>query len=73
MADIQEVTLKVKGMMCGGCENTVQNAVMEVEGVQSVKASHADGTATVVYDAEQTDPMFITMAINGTHYEVVEE
>ncbi|HED11220.1 MAG TPA: heavy-metal-associated domain-containing protein [Caldithrix abyssi] len=73
MADIQELTVKIKGMMCGGCENTVQKAVMEVEGVQSVKASHKEGTATVVYDAEQTDPMFITMAINGTHYEVIED
>ncbi len=73
MANIQEITLKVKGMMCGGCENTVQKAVMEVDGVESVKASHEAGTATVRFDADETDPMFITMAINGTHYEVIED
>ncbi len=73
MADIQEITLKVTGMTCGGCEKAVEEAALAVEGVQSAKASHTEDSATIVYDAELTDPMFITMAINETHYKVVEE
>ncbi|RMH65474.1 MAG: heavy-metal-associated domain-containing protein [Calditrichaeota bacterium] len=72
MADIKEITLKVTGMTCGGCEKAVEEAAMSVEGVQSANASHADDSATIVYDAESTDPMFITMAINETHYKVEE-
>ena len=70
--DIKEATIKISGMMCGGCEETVANAVKSVDGVQDVTVSHEQGAATVSYDAAQTDLLFINMAINSTHYKVVE-
>ena len=72
MAEMKEETLKVNGMMCNGCENTVVNAIKDVEGVIEAKASHQDGTVSVKYDAAATDMLFIKMAINNTHYNVVE-
>ena len=31
---MKEIVLNVKGMMCGGCENRVKNALSTIEGVQ---------------------------------------
>jgi len=70
--EIKETTIKINGMMCNGCEETVVNAVKTVEGVESASASHEQGTATISYDSEKTDPLFINMAINNTHYKIVE-
>ena len=44
---MKEINLKVEGMVCGGCENRVQNAVSTVDGVESVKANHNDGSVVV--------------------------
>ena len=41
------ITLKVNGIMCGGCENRIKNALKDIEGVISVNASHKTKTVTV--------------------------
>ncbi|PIE83923.1 MAG: hypothetical protein CSA07_04480 [Bacteroidia bacterium] len=35
--------VKVSGMMCGNCEQTVRKALESIEGVSAVEASHASG------------------------------
>lgn len=72
MADIKEQTIKISGMMCDGCEDTVSKAIKEVDGVIDVQVSHTAGTAVVKYDAAVTDLLFINMAVNNTHYRVVD-
>lgn len=72
MAEIKEQTIKINGMMCDGCEDTVTKAILAVDGVVSTKVSHTEGTAQVEYDPAKTDLLFINMAINNTHYKVVE-
>ena len=42
--------LKVKGMMCMGCENRVKNALENIDGISNVKANHKDGA--VEFDAK---------------------
>ncbi len=59
-------------MMCGGCESSVTEAIRSVDGVKSVSVSHEQGEAKVSFDASATDLLFIHMAINNTHYNVVE-
>lgn len=49
------VTFKVEGMMCGGCENRVKNALSNVEGVTFVNASHETKTVTVEMDKDITN------------------
>ncbi len=39
--------LKVNGMMCTGCEKTIEKALMNIDGVNSVKADHEKGTVIV--------------------------
>lgn len=33
---MKELRLKINGMMCGGCENRVKNALSEIDGVENV-------------------------------------
>jgi copper chaperone CopZ len=42
-----ELELTVEGMMCGGCESSVQKIVGAMGGVQNVKADHAAGKVLV--------------------------
>jgi len=42
--------LKVEGMTCGGCERSVREALLELEGVSLIEASHGEGTVRVEYD-----------------------
>lgn len=44
LMSIKNYKLKVKGMMCMGCENRVKNALENIDGVSNVKANHKDGT-----------------------------
>ena len=37
---MNEIELKVTGMVCGGCENRVKNALSLIDGVENVVASH---------------------------------
>ena len=39
---MKEIILKVNGMMCEGCENRIQNAVKNMEGVEIVVANHQE-------------------------------
>ena len=47
---MKETIIKVKGMVCGGCENRVKNALGEIEGVENVEASHETGIVKVNSD-----------------------
>ena len=49
---MKEVIIKVEGMMCGGCENRIQNAVTEISGIESVIASHEEGTVKIVLNSD---------------------
>lgn len=44
---MKEINIKVNGMVCGGCENRVKNAISTIEGVESVTADHNTGKVVV--------------------------
>ena len=66
------VEIKVEGMTCTGCENTVTNAIMELSGINHAKLSHIDGNAIVEFDSSKTNKDAIVDAINGSGYRAVE-
>ena len=39
---MEEIILKVEGMHCSGCENRVKSALSQIDGIESVEASHED-------------------------------
>ena len=49
---MKEITIKVKGMMCTGCENRVINALSSLDNVKNVEASHIEGTVKVILNEE---------------------
>lgn len=44
---MKEFVIKVNGMVCGGCEKRVQNALKTINGVENVIANYQNGTVTV--------------------------
>lgn len=68
----QEMKIKVEGMVCGGCEKRVENAVKEIEGVKKVTANHKKGIVTVMAE-EGVSKETVQEAIQDIGFEIVEE
>lgn len=47
---METITLRVTGMTCGGCENSVKRALGRLDGVGDVEASHAGQSVRVSLD-----------------------
>lgn len=65
----QEI-LKVDGMTCDHCAETVTKAVKALAGVQSVNVDLDKNEVTVDFDANATPPGKISSAITGVGFEV---
>ena len=68
---MKEVVIKVEGMVCGGCENRVINALQTLDGVNSVEASHENGIVKVNFD-DSVDVNKIKEKIEDIGFEVKE-
>jgi copper chaperone CopZ len=66
----EKITLSVSGMTCSSCELHIQNEVIKISGVSSVKASCASKSATVEFNPQKVDQETIIAAINKTGYNV---
>ncbi len=66
---MEEIIIKVEGMMCTGCENRIQNAVSEIKGVESVKADHEKGIVEIKGTADIKE---VKEAIEDIGFEVKE-
>lgn len=64
-------TIKIKGMMCGHCEETVKKALEALDGVTSAEVSHEKGTAVVTMVEDVSDEVF-KKAVEDKDYEVTE-
>jgi copper chaperone len=64
------VTLKVEGMTCTGCEQRLGTALRRVEGVSEAKADHRTGELTIRYDPETTDREALEERVVTAGYEV---
>ncbi len=51
---INDVTLKVTGMKCGGCENNVESRLSNTEGVLSADANSKEGSVSVEFNGAKT-------------------
>lgn len=59
---------KIEGMTCNGCEQTIENAVKNLAGIESVNASHIDGNAIVLVDVTKLDTTLIKNKIDEVGY-----
>ena len=69
---MKETNLIVNGMMCGGCENRVKNAIKNIEGVENVIADHKTGKVIVISNNEVSEEI-IKETLEDIGYEVVKE
>ncbi len=69
---MKEIILNVSGMMCGGCENRVKNAVGEIAGVKEVFADHNTGKVNIKME-DNTSVDEIKETIEDIGYEVKED
>ncbi|PVX26903.1 MAG: copper-translocating P-type ATPase [Candidatus Bathyarchaeum sp.] len=68
----QNVTLKVSGMHCAACAQTIEKALNRKEGVYKATANFALETATVEFNSEQISLAGIKKVIRDVGYDVVE-
>jgi copper chaperone len=68
---MQNVTMNVKGMTCGGCVRSVERVLKAVQGVSGVEVSLADGKVRVDHDGSATAEQF-RKAVEEAGYEVLQ-
>ncbi len=69
---MKEVKIKIKGMVCGGCENRVKAALSEISGVESVDADYNTGIVTIKSEKD-LEIAQIKERIIDLGYEIIEE
>ena len=68
---MKKIEIKVKGMVCEGCENRIQNALKKINGVENVEANHQTGIVTVTFK-ENLEENQIKEKIKELDFEVEE-
>ena len=63
---LQELQLKISGMSCGHCEQTVSKALLSLDGVERAVADHRNGTVTVRFDNARVSIGQLQHAVNET-------
>jgi copper chaperone len=63
-------TISVTGMSCGGCEQNVESALQNVEGVTRVDADHEGDTVEIVAEDDVADDD-VRATIEQAGYDVV--
>ncbi len=63
------IKLKTSGMHCPSCSMLIEMNVSDLPGVDSVRASHADGLTTVTFDSSAVSAEKIADEIRAAGYE----
>jgi copper chaperone CopZ len=69
---MQTEHIKVTGMTCGGCVNSLTRALKIVAGVGEVTVLLASGETTVQYDEHLTSPEQIKLAVEDAGYGIAQ-
>ena len=67
---MEQLTLKVEGMSCGHCVNSIESSVKEINGVEQVKVQLAEGTVEVTIDSSAVTLKDIVAVIEDQGYDV---
>ena len=69
---MENMTLKVEGMHCSGCENRVKNALISLNGITTVAASFENKTVSVAFNLPATFET-IKNKIEDLGFEVIQQ
>lgn len=70
---MEQITLRVTGMHCDGCESRVEKALGRLEGVRRAKADHQTGEVRVAFEPARTRPEELQVTIERVGYAVAVE
>lgn len=63
--------IKVEGMSCNHCKNSIESALKEQNGIDTAEVSLAEKTVTVNYDSEVVSLKEIEEIIEDRGFEVI--
>jgi copper chaperone CopZ len=67
---MDQITLRVKGIHCEGCEQRIEKALTRLDGVRSCRADHRSGEVEVVFEASRTPEQAVRTCITHAGFEV---
>ncbi|MCM3161255.1 MULTISPECIES: copper chaperone CopZ [Metabacillus] len=68
---METVTIKVEGMSCQHCVNSIEGSVGKLEGVSTVKVDLDRGTVNIDFDPEKVTKDKMKDAIEDQGYDVL--
>ncbi len=68
---MKEITLKVKGLKCHGCEDSLKKDLLRVNGIESVLPSYINGNVKIIYDEAKVSVDLIEKTIKENGREVI--
>ncbi len=68
---MEQLELHVNGMTCTGCEQRIQRALAQVDGVVRSAADYPAARVTIVFDPARTSAQTVQARITQAGYEVV--
>ncbi len=69
---MQTTTLKIQGMTCGGCVNSIKTVLKNLTGVEQVEVSLDTAQATIMHDPASASVDHLKKAIDDAGFEVIE-
>ena len=66
---MQETTLKISGMTCGGCVANVEKILRGIDGVERADVSLDEGLARVRFDAQRTSVAELVDAVEDAGFD----
>lgn len=67
-----QATLKILGMHCNDCVESVEQALMDIDGVHKVTVDLNDDEATVMYEDDKAEPEDFKETVKSAGYTVEE-
>ena len=67
---MEQVEVRVSGMSCTACEQRIQKALSQVDGVVRSAADHRNGHVRVVFNTARTSEESVRACIQQAGYEV---
>ena len=67
---MKKITLKIDGMMCGMCENHINDAIRRSFRVKKVKSSHTKGETVIISEADISEDE-LRSAVENTGYKIL--
>ncbi|MGD9380646.1 MAG: heavy metal-associated domain-containing protein, partial [candidate division WOR-3 bacterium] len=70
---ISKASIKISGMTCAMCVETIKKALARIKGVRNVTVNLGNETALVEYDSDLTNIKELQKAVEAAGYGVVNE